>query len=543
VPAPDRAAPLPPVGAAPARPESGHGVFGQSDALTTTARNLSTRYLVVLVQVLTGLFMVRFNMQHLGQDTYGLWMLVASVAAYFTVMDFGYGSAVVRFVAEYRRRNDVQALNEVLSTMAFVFAGVGVLCYAAAIVASLLLPNIFNLPPGQERTGQIVMLVVSLQVALFFPFSVYGGVINGFERYHLNNIVSLVTNVATAAVNVLVLWMGYGLVELVVATTTMRTLPLWLYRRNAYRVFPALQIRRAHIRRARLRQLSGFSAYAAVVEWSGRLMYTSGAFFIGIFVNTAAVFIYSVAQRIADTMLTLTEQLHTLMMPAIVTRALDDTTERQRALMVRATRLQLAIAMGLAGGVAAIAGAVIRAWLGPGVEESVLVTQLLALMVVLRAAAAMPLTVLQGTGHPRYAAGTASAGAIVNLVASVPLVQTFGPAGVAFAAVLGTSVIVGLVFPKTCHVVGLSVWQGLRTIVLPTAWPAVVAGAIITSTQPLLPGGLVPALANLAFGGLLYVMIFLFFGLEREERQWLAAAWRRLARRRANELVTTDLPG
>jgi O-antigen/teichoic acid export membrane protein len=449
----------------------------------------------------------------------------------------------LRGVVTATERNDVQALNEVLSTMAFVFTAVGVLCYAVAVGAAVLLPYIFNLPPGQERTGQIVMLVVALQVALFFPFSVYGGVINGFERYHLNYSVGLATNVATAAVNVLVLSLGYGLVELVVATTAMRTLPLWIYRRNAYRVFPALQIRRAHVRRSRLRQLSGFSAYAAVVEWSGRLTHASGSFFLGIFVNTTAVFIYSVAQRIADTMVTLTEQLHTLMMPAIVTRAADDTNERQRALMIRATRLQLAIAMCLAGGVAAIAGAVIRAWLGPGVEGSILVTQLLALMVVLRAGAAMPLTVLQGTGHPRYAAGTASAGAIVNIVASVPLVQAFGPAGVAFAAVLATAVSVGLVFPKTCHVVGLSVWQGLRTIVLPTIWPAAVAGTTIAAAQPLLPSGLLPALANLAFGGLLYIALFLFFGLDREERQWLAAAWRRLARERRSELVARDLPG
>ena len=59
---------------------------------------------------------------------------------------------------------------------------------------------------------------------------------------------------------------------------------------------------------------------------------------------------------------------------------------------------------------------------------------------------------------------------MAGLVASVPLVQVFGPAGVAVAAVIATGISVGLVFPKTCHVVGLSVWHGLRTIVLPTVW-------------------------------------------------------------------------
>ena len=52
----------------------------------------------------------------------------------------------------------------------------------------------------------------------------FGGVINGFQRYDLNNIVGTASSIATAIVNVIVLLAGYGLVELVVATTAVRVL-------------------------------------------------------------------------------------------------------------------------------------------------------------------------------------------------------------------------------------------------------------------------------------------------------------------------------
>lgn len=506
------------------------------------ARNVSTRYVLLFVNVLIGLVMLRFNVRHLGQETWGLWMLAAQIVTYFGVFELGYGSAVIKFVAEYRARRDTRALNEVLSTMAFVFAGLGVACYLVAALVALFLPYIFNLAPGQEQTGRIVLLIAASYLALFFPFSVYGGVINGFERYYINNVVGLAFNVATAAVNVIVLSLGYGLVELVACTTATRILPLWIYRRNAYKVFPELEIRRRLFRRDRLRELSGFSIYVAMVDWAGRLMFATDTFFIGIFVNTAAIAVYAVAQRIAENLLILTAQLHTFMLPAIVNRALGGDLDSQRSLMVRATRFQLAIAACLCGGVAAMAGPLIEAWLGPGWDGSVRVTQLLALVVVLRVAVAMPSTVLQGTGHHRYVAVVSSLGAAINLALSVPLVQRWGVIGVASATAVAAAFCTLVLFVRTCRVVGLGPARGWATVMLPAAWPAAVVIALTGALHPVVGGNLLLAGAALAGGGLLYVALFVLFGLDREERQWLLAACGRVWRRQP-ELATGNMVG
>ena len=494
------------------------------------ARNVSARYVLVILNVATGFFMVRFNMQHLGQDAYGLWMLAASITTYFTVLDLGYGTAVVKFVSEHRARKDVRGLNEILSTMALVFAGLGAICYAVALLAALALPVLFNVTPEQVSVGRVVLLMIALQVALTFPFSIFGAVTNAFERSDINDVAAILFNVATAAVNVVVLEAGYGLVTLVTATTVMRILPLWVFRRNAYRVFPQLEIRRAFFQRTRLRQLTGFSMYVAVAEWSARLTYATGALYLGMFVGTAAVFIYSVAYRIAESLQMMTEQLHTFMMPWIVHRAVDGAVDRQRTLMVRATRLELGVAVGLCGLVAALAGAVIDAWLGPEAKESIRVTQMLALLVVLRAGTDMPATVLQGTGHHRFLAGATATAAITNLLISLPLVLIWGVPGAALGTVISVTLSTALVFPRSCKVVDVRVWDGVKQILVPTLGPAAVAVATVLALQRVLPGGLVPVLANLCVGGLVYAAMFLWLGVEQDEREWLKAMLsRRLA--------------
>ena len=506
-------------------------------AIVTLARNVSTRYVLIVVNVLIGLVMLRYNVQYFGQDTYGLLMLATSVTAYFTVFDFGYGSAILRYVAEFRARRDVKALNETLSTMAVVFLGVGVLCYLVAIGIAAALPHLFNIEPSQVQSGRLVLLICALQVALYFPFSIFGSVINGFERYYVNNVVGLVTNVLTAIVNVIVLAMGYGIVELVACTTALRIAPFWIYRWNAYRVFPELEIRRSHFSRERLRELTGFSAYAAVGDWSSRLTYTTDAFFLGVFMNTAAVAVYSVAQRISETLLTLTQQLHTLLMPAVVHRAIDGETAGQRSLLIRATRFQFAIAMCLCGAIGTAAATLIHAWLGPGWDASARVTQILAVVVVIRAAIAMPSTMLQGTGHHRFVAAASACGAVVNLVLSVAMVVVWGVVGVALATAIAAMLSAVLVFPRSCRAVSLGVWAGCRSILLPALWPAVFAGAVVNWMQQALPIGIVPALVTVTSGMAVYAAVFALFGLDREERRWFLSVWPRVTSRRSQALA------
>src|SRR5262245_17919924 len=208
-------------------------------------RNVSGRCLAIVTEMVIGALVLPFNVAHLGKASYGLWMLTASITAYFSILDLGYGGALVKFVAQYRARSDARALNEILSTCFYLFSALGAVVALAAVGASIVLHRLFHLTPADAHVGRIVLLIISLQVAGAFACSVFGGVINGFQRYDLNSRTAIVTSIVAAAVNVAVLAAGYGLLALVAATTAVRLAAYWVYRANAYRVFPALTLRPA----------------------------------------------------------------------------------------------------------------------------------------------------------------------------------------------------------------------------------------------------------------------------------------------------------
>ena len=213
-------------------------MWGDDDhQLATVARNVSTRYIAIILDALIGLVLLPFNVHHLGQSAYGLWMLTASLTTYFSVLDLGFGGSIVKFVAQYRAQRDVNGLNDIASTLFVIFSVMGIIAYGIFGLLALNISHVFSLSPEQLSTGRSLMLIIGVYVSLGLPFSIFGGIINGFQRYDLNNVVGVGSSVVVATVNVLMLLAGASLVQLVIVTTAIRIATYFVYRLNAYACF------------------------------------------------------------------------------------------------------------------------------------------------------------------------------------------------------------------------------------------------------------------------------------------------------------------
>jgi len=509
-------------------------------ALPGIARNVSTRYLVIVVEAGLGVLVLPFNLAHLGADTYGLWMLAASITAYFSILDLGYGGALVKFVAQYRARQDARAINEILSTLFFLFAGVGILAWLVAAGLAYRLDWFFDLTPAQAEAGRAVLLIVSANVAAGFAFSVFGGVINGFQRYDLNNFVGLASSLVVAIVNVAVLAAGYGLVALVAATTAVRLASYVVYRHNAYRVFPALSISPSLASARRLREVTGFSVFMLLLDWAAKVNYSVDAIVIGAILGTAQVAVWTVAQRLAEVSQRLTNQLNDVLFPTVVDSDTGNRTDRLRLILVQGTRLSLAAVLPVAFTLGLLAGPVVTGWVGPGFDGAVAVLQVLAAVVAIRVGTATANTVLKGAGKHRLLAVSNVLTAAGNLLLSLLLVRRLGLVGVAYGTLVPVASTALLVlFPAACRRVGLGVGIAFRAAVWPAAWPGLVVALGLAAVRHYVPPSLPLVALYAAAAGLVYLVLFLRWGLPAPDRRlYLSKAAHLLARVRRVEATT-----
>ena len=502
-------------------------------AMSLLARNITSEYLALGVNVVIGIVMLPFNLSHLGESAYGLWMLTVSITTYFSILELGYGSSQVKFAAEYRAKRDARALNEVASTLFFIFVALGTIAYAAAVVLSVNLTRLFDLDPAQETTGRLVLLIVSAHVAFGFPFSVFGGLVNGFQRYYLNNAVSLVTSVATAAANVAVLLLGYGLVHLVAVTTVIRILSFVAYYFTARATFPDLSIRWRHVHMARVREITGFSATLFVVDIATKINMSSDTVVIGAVMGTAAIAGWAVATRFSGAIWTLTRVLSRFLFPNIVESATRGDTAQLRALYVEGTRASLAFVIPLAVITAVLAEPLLAIWVGPRFAESAPLIWVLGTITTIRIGEGVGHAVLKGAGHHRLLARASIGIALLNLALSIALVRPLGLLGVAIGTLIPVAAISSFfLFPAACRRVDIRVAEMLHRAVWPAAWPAIPAAGLGIVLRESAGLNLVMVLGVAAVSIVVYLAVFARWGLDATQRRWYAARLASLRRPR-----------
>jgi O-antigen/teichoic acid export membrane protein len=492
----------------PARPAE---LWGRDDGtVRVVAHNVSTRYLAYLVDAVLGLVMLPFNLSHLGMAAYGLWMLTTSFTAYFAMLDLGYGGALVRFVAQYRARRDARALNEVLSTMSVVYTSIGVVTYLVVLAIAFNMDLVGALTPDQRATSRTLLLLIGANVALRFAFGPYGGVIVGFQRYHLNNLTSIATSLVVAAANVAVLLAGHGIVTLVAVTTGVRIAALLVYRMNAYRVFPGLAIDWRLYSRARLREVSGFGVFMLLLDTAYKLNYSTDMVVIGAWLGAPAVALWAPAQRLSELMLKLSNQVSEALFPIVVDCDASEHAARLRTLFLHGTRLSLATVLPVAGGLALLAHPLLTAWIGPSFAATTTIVQILAFVVIVRVGSSTSSVVLKGAGQHRRLTTLVGLMAVGNLALSIALVRTYGLVGVA----VGTAVPVTLVavcglVPAACRRVEMPFGELFRGALWPALWPALFTGWLLVWSRTRLPATLPAVALQLAIGSAVYFAVFL----------------------------------
>jgi O-antigen/teichoic acid export membrane protein len=519
----------------PAAAEGGPGTDGagtwapgRERQLVTVARNVSTRYLAIIVETVLGLVMLPFNLAHLGTAQYGLWVLLGSITVHFSVLDLGYGGALVKFMAQYRAHRNARALNEIASTLFFVFSAVGLLAYTVAVVVAFNLDHVFKVTPEQAEAGKWILMIIAVHISLNFPFSVFGGVISGFQRYDANNMVAIATSVAVAAVNAGVLLAGYGLVALVASTTCVRIVAYFIYRRNAYRIFPELQIRLSLFRRDRLREVTGFSVYSSIIDWANKLNYQLDELVIGALIGSSAVAVWAPAERIITGTQRLTNQLNGVLFPVIVDSDASQQKVRLQQIMLQGTRLSLVMVVPIAAALILLADPLIRAWLGPAkapaMAGAVPVIQILAFAVAIRVGNATGNTVLKGAGEHRMLAFVNLGTGLANVVLSVLLIKRFGLVGVAAGTLIPIAFTAFFIlYPASCRRVGLPLGYALTHSVLPAVWPAFVVGTALAATRLISSGTLLAVVVQAIGGGVLYLALFYTVAIGRHDRAMYTA--------------------
>jgi O-antigen/teichoic acid export membrane protein len=252
----------------------------------------------MLITVLTGFLVAPYLVHHLQETAYGLWILIASMSGYFGLLDLGVRGSVGRYVAYYRARDEHEDVNRTLSTSLAILAGVGILALAATFVVLLFFFRIFDVPPENVGVARTAIVIIGINLAITFPVTVFDGVLWGFERFDLINIVDIPTVLIRTG---LTFWLVHGpgdiatLAWITLITTAANEVAKAMV---AFWVEPRLRVSIGRCTVFHAKQLYGYGFWQFLLQIARQTSSQIGPLLVGWIVAVAAVTPFSIASRL-----------------------------------------------------------------------------------------------------------------------------------------------------------------------------------------------------------------------------------------------------
>jgi O-antigen/teichoic acid export membrane protein len=427
-------------------------------------RNITSNWAALGVNLVVSFFLAPFVVHALGNTYYGIWAVIMQFTGYLYLLDFGVRDSVIRYTAKLQATRRTRSLNRTLTAALMLYAPITVIAIAASAAAAFALPHVFGIEPEKVNETRLVTLLVGLTIAQTFLFNVFTGVLLGFQRFDLNNLVGVVTALLRAGLIVVFLSMDFRIVALAAIQLgiTLCQGVLWVYlasmllRRNGM----ALKLEKLGWRRfsAIGKRLFGFSIYVFINNVGQKVTVASDAVVIGLFMPVAAVTYYAIAGNLIGYLRQLVRTTAQVFSPMTSHHAALREMDMVRSGLTAGSKLLLTVTVPVVGAYVFMGREFIGLWMGAEyMQKAGDVLIILAATQLLSAPHQTMSNVLYGLSRHRVLAYLRIGEAVVNLVLSIILIHYLGLVGVALGTAIPHTLLVFVILPAiTARIVGMS---------------------------------------------------------------------------------------
>ncbi|MCB1734793.1 MAG: oligosaccharide flippase family protein [Gammaproteobacteria bacterium] len=482
--------------------------------------NIATSYLKFLINIVVVFFMTPYIVKMIGIDAFGLWSLIFAVIGIFGLMDMGFATAGVKYVAETVGSGDTERRNRILGTLFGVYSMIGIVAILAVAITVGPASGWFDLDAEHQTEFGNLVWWLGIALALSFPLSVFKSALTAAGRMDLVNGISLFLVLSQAALTVVLLEMGWGLQALAVAAAVNMVGQSLLLVPFAYRYIPGFSVAPSLYTPKLVRELLSFSVYAFIANIAVLIILRIDPVVIKLFLPLSAVAVYAIASRVAEYTYLLNKQFSNALMPLVSQSHGAGDAETVRRVLIDGTRFLMGVAIPFIGLLFFYTPEIIDLWMGPDFAEAAPLLRILLMAALFSTVQLNAANVLGMTGHHKLVAGSMALSALLNLGLSIVLIQIVALPGVAFATLLAAFIVeMGVIVPKACATKGVRYWDFVRDGVLPAIPAAVPMFAIAYGLATwIAPIGLGNVSWQGAIAGLAYLLVFLFTGVRADER-------------------------
>lgn len=491
-------------------------------------------YVSIILNNIIGLLYIPFMLRMMGQTEYGLYSLVASVVAYLTVLDLGFGNAIVRYTAKFRAEKKRKEQYEMFGMFLVLYSIIGVIAFLIGLGLYFNIDYLFDrtMDMNELRKIHIMMLLMVFNIAITFPLSIFGSIITAYENFVFQKLVNIIRIILNPLVMCVMLLVGYRAIGMVVVTTLFNIATLLI---NWWYCYSQLNVRIiiGKFNWSFLKEVAIYSFWIFLNAIMDRIYWSSGQFILGVYAGAKAVAVYAVAISLENIYMSFSTAISGVFLPKVTGMVIKEQNEKAVSdLFIRTGRIQYIVMSFILIGFILFGKWFIILWAGDNYEEAYYITLLFFIPLTIPLIQNLGITILQARNQMQFRSVLYVTIAIGSLILSIFLAKLYGGIGcaisTAFALIIGQVVIMNVYYFKK---VGIDIpvfWKEIGKMSIVPFFIGLVGYFIL---KRLVLDSIFLLFGGISIFSLVYLPAFWFLSMNTYERELLSKPIKRILRR------------
>ena len=413
-------------------------------------------YVVIILNTVVGLLYTPYMLRMMGQSEYGLYSLVASVIAYLTVLDLGFGNAIVRYTAKFRAEKKTEEQYEMFGMFFLLHLVIGIIAFGIGLGLYFNVGTLFGntMTAVELDRARIMMLLLVANLAFTFPMSIWGSIIQAYEDFVFQKSLNIFRIILNTAVMICLLHFGYKAVAMVVVQTIFNVLTLvlnFIYCRRKLNIH--IYFRFKHFHWGFLKEVAIYSFWIFLNAIMDRVYWSTGQFVLGAMVGTAAVAVFAIAIQLEGMYMQFSTAISSVFLPKVTAMVATNRSRKEISdLFIRTGRIQYIVLAYILSGFIIFGRQFIELWAGAGYTDAYIISLLFFIPLTVPLIQNLGITILQARNEMKFRSVLYIIIALVSLAMQIVLTRFFGGIGCAMgvsgALVVGQILIMNVYYQR-----------------------------------------------------------------------------------------------
>ena len=245
---------------------------------------------------------LKLNIDHFGNQLFGVWIILSSVWGFSSSLDFGFGTTLVKYIAEYRKNNN-EKISVLLSSSIFVFVILGiVIMIVGNIIAFLFYFNNSRIISSNIKNEfELIFFILTTSFYLRYLSIFFNSIFEGLSNFVITSKIVILQSlllfgcviiITIFDLNLLYLAFSYLVVSFLTLTTLILTFRI---KYAIYKIHPK------YFERSEIKKIMKFSFSVQLISIFNTAIDPLVKYIIGSFYSVNSVPAYEIARKFAVT--------------------------------------------------------------------------------------------------------------------------------------------------------------------------------------------------------------------------------------------------